>query len=138
MIIHLPLAKAAVAAAALASTLLLAPTSASAEQAPLIVYGDQNAVRTESVSFSSLALANKRDQRRLQRKVSAAVERVCLRNVGRAGLEDRDYYACEREAWKGASPQIAAAISRASALASSNLLNDGAPVGVSSIRISTR
>ena len=136
---YLPLPKAATFAAALAATVLLAPTSASAQQGPLFVYAEPDAVRTELVSFARLALADKRDQRRLQRKVGAAVARVCLRNVGHFGVQDRDYYACERNAWNAASPQIAAAISRATGMASNiGVLNNGTPIAVSAIRISAR
>ena len=131
---YLPSIKAATIAAALAATVLLAPSSASAEQGPVFVYAKPSAVRTELVSFARLALAKKRDQQRLQRKVGAAVERVCLRDIGRDGLQDRDYYACENAAWNAASPQIAAAISRASDMA----LNNGAPIAATAIRISAR
>ena len=136
---YLSLPKAATIAAALAATVLLAPSSASAQQAPVFVYAEPSAVRTELVSFAPLALAQKRDQQRLQRKVGAAVERVCLRDIGRDGLQNRDYYACEREAWNAATPQIAAAISRATAMASNiGVLNNGAPIAATAIRISAR
>lgn len=136
---YLPLAKAATIGAALAATVLLAPSSASAQQDPLFVYAEPSAVRTELVSFARLALAQKRDQQRLHRKVGAAVERVCLRDIGRDGLQDRNYYACESDAWKAASPQIAAAVSRATGLASNTgASNDGAPIAATAIRISAR
>ena len=136
---YLPSPKAATIAAALAATVLLAPSSASAQQAPVFVYAEPSAIRTELVSFARLALAQKRDQQRLQRKVGAAVERVCLRDIGRDGLQDRDYYVCESEAWNAASPQIAAAISRATAMASNiGALNNGAPIAATAIRISAR
>ena len=136
---YLPSSKAATIAAALAATVLLAPTSASAQQGPLFDYAEPSAIRTELVSFARLALTEKRDQQRLQRKVGAAVAQVCLRNVGHFGVEDRDYYACERSAWNAASPQIAAAISRATDMASNiGGLNNGTSIAVSAIRISAR
>ena len=129
---YLPSSKAATIAAALAATVLLAPSSASAQQDPVFVYAEPSAVRTELVSFARLDLAKQRDQQQLQRKVGAAVGRVCLRDIGRSGLQDRDYYACERNAWNAASPQIAAAVSRARNLA----LSGAAPIAATSIRIS--
>lgn len=126
---HLHSSKSATIIAAMA---LLVPSSASAQQDPLFVYGEQSAVRTELVSFARLALAKKSDQKRLQRQVGAAVERVCLRDIGRDGLQDRDYYACEDKAWEAATPQIAAAVSRASNLA----LSGSAPIAATAIRVS--
>lgn len=129
---YLPSSKAATIIATLAATALLVPASASAQRSPVFVYGEQSAVRTELVSFARLTLSKKSDQQRLQRKVSAAVERVCLRDIGRDGLQDREYYTCEDKAWEAASPQIAAAVARASNLA----LSGSAPIAVTAIRVS--
>ncbi len=123
MNVHFQLTKAATVVAALAATVLLAPSSASAEERPVTVYAEPTVIRTEQVSFARLDQSKQRDQKRLQRKVSAAVERVCLRDIGHPGLQVGDYYACENKAWDAASPQIARAIASASDLA----LN-GAPI----------
>ncbi len=131
MNVHFQLTKAATVVAALAATVLLAPSSASAEERPVTVYAEPTVIRTEQVSFARLDLSKQRDQKRLQRKVSAAVERVCLRDIGHPGLQVRDYYACENKAWDAASPQIARAIASASDLA----LN-GTPIAATAIRVS--
>ena len=86
---HLPIPKAATIAAALAATVLLAPSPASAEESPVTVYAEPTFIRTEMVSFARLDLSKQRDQKRLQRKVSAAVERVCLRDFGHPGPGSR-------------------------------------------------
>lgn len=132
MLCRFQFTKAAAIAAALAATVLLAPSSASAEESPVTIYAEPNALRTEMVSFARLDLAAERDRKRLQRKVGAAVERVCLRDIGRDGLQDRDFYACEDKAWDSASLQIASAVSRASNLA----LSGAAPIAATAIRVS--
>ncbi|MDP1908288.1 MAG: UrcA family protein [Hyphomicrobium sp.] len=88
-----------------------------AEDRPVCVYGEVASARTRLVSFARLDLATERDQKRLRHRVLAAVERVCLRDIGRDGLQDRGYYACESNTMSAASPQIAEAVSRASNLA---------------------
>ena len=125
--------KAAAVLSALAATLLLAPGAASAEDRPVFVYGEAANARTELVSFARLDLATERDQKRLRNRVLAAVERVCLRDIGRDGLQDRDYYACASNSMGAASSQIAAAVSRAS-----NLALGGAPIAATAIRVSAR
>jgi UrcA family protein len=101
---------------ALSAGMLAAPTAAIAQERPVIINADPN-VRTEHVSFASLDLAKPSDQKKLHFRVAGAVERVCLRDVGRDGLQDRGYFTCERNAWDGATPQIANAIARASEIA---------------------
>lgn len=132
MLRRFQITNAATIAAALAATVLLAPSSVSAEENPVTVYAEPSAVRSELVSFARLDLASQRDQKRLQRKVGAAVERVCLRDIGRDGLQDRDYYSCEDKAWDAASPQIAAAVSNAGNLA----LSGAVPIAATAIRVS--
>lgn len=132
MFSHSRILKAVTIAAALGATVLLAPSAASAQQRPVVVYAEPSATRTELVPFAHFDLATDRDQRRLQRKVSAAVARVCLRDIARNGLQDHDYYDCEGEAWIAASPQIAAAVAKASNMAA----NRGAPLALAGIRIS--
>lgn len=133
MSVHLNITKTAAVLSALAATVLLAPGAASAEDRPVFVYGEAANARTELVSFARLDLATERDQKRLRHRVLAAVERVCLRDIGRDGLQDRNYYACESNTMSAASPQIAEAVSRASGLALG-----GAPLTVTAIRVSAR
>lgn len=132
MSVHVHFTKAAAILSALAGTVLLAPSTASAEERPVFVYGEAANARTELVPFASLNLATARDQKRLRHRVGAAVERVCLRDIGRDGLQDGGYYACESNAWGAASPQIAAAVSKASDLA----LNGGSPIAATAIIVS--
>lgn len=134
MSVKFQLTKAAALVAALAVTAALAPSSASAQDRPVTIYGEAVNARTELVSFARLDLANARDQRRLKHRVGAAVERVCLREIGRDGLQDRDYYACEDKAWDEAAPQIAEAVSQSNNLA----LGDGLPLAATAIRVSAR
>ena len=103
--------------AALATTSIAVSAAASAQENPVLVQGDSANVRTERVGFAGLDLSQQRDQRRLGRKVGAAVERVCLRDTGRDGLQDRGYYSCADHARNGAAPQIADAVRRAGDIA---------------------
>lgn len=134
MSVKFQLTKAAAIVAALAATASLAPSSASAQDRPVTIYGEAVNARSELVSFARLDLANARDQRRLKHRVGAAVERVCLRDIGRDGLQDRGYYACEDKAWDEAAPQIAEAVSRSGNLA----VSGGAPFTATAIRVSAR
>ena len=134
MSVKFQLTKAAAIVAAFAATASQAPSSASAQDRPVTIYGEAVNARTELVSFARLDLANARDQRRLKHRVGAAVERVCLRDIGRDGLQDRGYYACEDKAWDEAAPQIAEAVSRSGNLA----LGGGLPFAVTAIRVSAR
>ena len=133
MFVH-QLVKGTATLAALAATAVLAPSTASAQERPVIIYGEPSIVRTELVPLAQLNLATARDQKRLKHKVRKAVDRVCLRETSRPGLQDLDFYACEDDAWEGAAPQIAAAIAKASALAA----NGAAPIAVTAIRVSAR
>lgn len=132
MLVQSRTASAAAFVAALAATTLLVSTSAYAQEGPVTIYGEALNARTELVSFAQLDLSKARDQRRLNGRVGAAVERVCLRDIGRDGLQDRDYYSCEAKAWDDASPQIASAIARSGDLALSGAAS------LTAIRISAR
>lgn len=117
MFVHFQSTRYATLLTALAAWLVIAPVAASAEERPVIVHADQANIRTERVAFASLDLAAARDQSRLRHRVGAAVERVCLRDIGRDGLQDRGYDRCASSAWDGAAPQIADAIAKAQQLA---------------------
>lgn len=134
MSVKFQLTKVAALVATLVSTAALAPLSASAQDRPVTIYGEAVNARTELVSFARLELADAGDQRRLKHRVGAAVERVCLREIGRDGLQDRAYYACEDQAWSEAAPQIAEAVSRSKDLA----LGGGAAIAATAIRVSAR
>lgn len=132
MSVQLNFTKAAAILTALAATVLLAPGAASAEDRPVFIYGEPANVRTELVSLAKLDLSKARDQKRLHLRVGAAVERVCLRDIGRDGLQDRAYDVCASNAWGRAAPQIAKAVSRTNDLA----MSGASPVATSAIRVS--
>jgi UrcA family protein len=92
---------------------LMITTSATAQNQPVVVYGqhDEN-FRTARVSYADLNLATRGGTRTLNLRVSGAVKRVCLYNEGEMGLRDRGYNDCSSGAWAGAKPQIARAIAR--------------------------
>lgn len=123
--------RAAIVVAAFAATAAVLPSSAVAQENPVTIYGETLNLRTELVPFAKLDLSNARDQRRLKNRVGAAIERVCLRDIGRDGLQDRTYYACQDRALNNAAPQIAQAIARSGRLASASF-------AATAIRVSTR
>ena len=130
MTLKLQSARAAIfVAAAIAGTVAFA-SSAIAQERPVTIYGEALNAQTERVSFAKLDLADARDLKRLKHRVGAAVERVCLRDVGRDGLQDRGFYACKSKAWNEVAPQIAQAVSRAS-----NIALGGAPLASTAIRV---
>jgi UrcA family protein len=99
-----------VIAALLSAMAFCQATPASAQEPPLVVYGEAINAQTERVAFADLDLASARGQARLHNRVGGAIERVCDLDVGRQGLQDRDYYRCADSAWGAAAPQIAEAV----------------------------
>ena len=106
---------AAVLSGVTASLLVASPASA-AQERQVVVYGEPENVRTERVTYADLDLANRRDQRKLNLRITGAVKRVCLFE-NRSGLQDFGYYNCADGAWDGARPQIAQAVQRATEIA---------------------
>ena len=106
----------AVTFAALLATGLV-PAAAKADDEPVIVKAEPDNVRTERVSFAALDLATAKGRKALQFRVSGAIQRVCLFDLGRDGLQDRGYYSCEAAAQERAAPQIEAAVAAAERLA---------------------
>jgi UrcA family protein len=113
-----------VRAAALLTIAATAPVMAA--EKPVIVQADISNFRVERVSYAGLDLANARHLKTLNFRVAGAVERVCQRDFGRDGLQDRGYYKCENNAWENARPQIDNAIARASSFAMSGQQTAGA------------
>jgi UrcA family protein len=100
------------------ASLALAAPSFAAQEKPVVVYAEpQEGVRSERVSYADLNLAERRDQRKLNARVAGAVQRVCLFETGRTGLQTRAYYRCADGAWDDANPQIARAVTRATEIA---------------------
>jgi UrcA family protein len=104
-------------ACALAASLLFAAPVAAAQERPVVVYGDPDSVRIERVRFADLDLDTVTGRNRLHHRVGAAVDRVCLLELGRDGLQLPGYYDCATGAWGDAVPKIAQAIERSKELA---------------------
>ena len=99
-----------VTAALLSGMTLCYASPASAQNPPVVVYGEAINADVERVAFADLDLASARDQGRLHNRVGGAIERVCQIDLGRDGLQDRGFYSCSNAAWGAAAPQIAEAI----------------------------
>lgn len=123
-------------AAVVTSTTLLSSTAA-AQTEPVVVTAQRQADEpTEIVSHRDLRLTLAGDQRRLNRRVEAAVKNVCGYNdvaAARSVTTYSKYYACHGVAWNGARPQIAAALARAS-----DRLAGGSDVASGTILVSAR
>ena len=88
---------------------------ASAQQGVIVIQSVPPAyMNIERVPYGDLNLLTRAGQDSLHRRVSRAVERVCLYDNGRwYGLGEPDYNHCTWGAWNGARPQMAGAIYRA-------------------------
>ncbi len=84
---------------------------------PVVVYGAPAHVETVEVRFGDLDLTQSRHEKQLNRRVAAAVRKVCDYDHG-PGVRRADYLRCADGAWDDAAPQIAAAVERARQLAS--------------------
>lgn len=100
-----------------AASLLVAGPALAGQQGPVVVYAEPHNVRIERVTYADLDLADRSDQKKLNRRVAGAVKRVCLFENSRSGLQDFGYYGCAGDAWEGAKPQIAQAVQRAKDIA---------------------
>ncbi len=105
---------------------------ASAGEKPVIVRADTHDLRVERISHASLNLTDARDLKSLNFRVAGAAQRVCQRDFGRDGLQDRGYYACEGRALSSAKSQIDEAVANAQRLA----LNGLSPVAAIAITVS--
>ena len=118
------------------ASLGVAAPSLAAQDRVVVYAGPQEGVRTERVHYADLNLAERRDQRKLNLRVAGAVQRVCLFENGRPGLQDRGYYHCAGDAWDGANPQIAQAVARAREIALTG--HSAIPATAIAIRIAGR
>jgi UrcA family protein len=124
---------AAVLSGVTASLMIAAP--ANAQRGPVVVYGHGNQdVRTERVSYADLNLATQPGERKLFRRVSDAVKRVCLYRDGTIGLQSNGYTICADGAWDSANPQIAQAVQRAKDIA----MTGKSSIAAAAITISVR
>jgi UrcA family protein len=109
---------AAVLSGVTASLLISSAAFAAGQEKPVVVYGEpQENTRTEHVSYADLDLSQRKDEKKLNLRVTGAVKRVCLFENSRMGLQDNGYYNCADDAWSQARPQIAQAVDRARQLA---------------------
>ena len=109
---------AAVLSGVTASLLISSAAFAAVQEKPVVVYGEpQENTRTEHVSYADLDLNQRKDEKKLNLRVTGAVKRVCLFENSRIGLQDNGYYNCADDAWGQARPQIAQAVERAKQLA---------------------
>lgn len=100
-------AAAAITTAALGVTL----SPAAFGKTPIEVTGEKLDERTRIVSYADLNLASEAGERTLDRRVRGAVRYVCS-DLKAAHVWHR-YQACRTFAWRGATPQMEQAISRA-------------------------
>jgi len=101
-----------------ASLLFAVSANAASQDNPVVVKAEPlEGVRSERVPYADLNLAQRRDVYRLRQRVGSAVKRVCLFEDGRSALLDTGYARCSNEAWDGADPQIALAVTRAKEIA---------------------
>ena len=98
-----------------AASLFIASSASATE--PVVVYGAPAETETIEVRFDDLDLARSRHEQRLNRRVAAAVRKVCDNGNG-PGVRSLDYLRCADGAWDDAAPQIAMAVDRARQLAS--------------------
>ena len=110
----------AAAAAGVVASLALggAPAMAQDSSAQIIVQGPAANVRGERVPYYDLNLATRAGEQTLYRRVSNAVERVCLHDEGRwYGMGEPDFITCTERSWRSARPQMIGAVYRARQLA---------------------
>jgi UrcA family protein len=98
------------------ASLLVGATTTQAQNRPVVVYGEPQQANTERVPYGDLDLAVSADRRALYSRVGSAVRNVC--NFDAIGIA-ADYRTCAGLAWKGARPQIDAALARSDQLAAS-------------------
>ncbi len=100
-------------AAILAASAVLSSVPATAQDS-VIIQGEPQPLRSVRVTYANLDLTTPSGVKALHQRVGGAVERVCLREIGRDGLQVAAYYACASDAWQRARPRINEVISNAS------------------------
>ena len=102
----------ALAAGSAAAIFLTSP--AAAQESPIVVTGPGSSMHIERVPVHDLNLATRAGAQTLYRRVSNAVERVCLVDEGRwYGMTQPDFVTCTEGAWRGARPQMTGMLYRA-------------------------
>ena len=101
-----------------AASIVFLSSPATAQESPIVVTGPGSAMHIERVPVQDLNLASREGERTLYRRVSNAVERVCLHDEGRwYGMTQPDFVTCTEGAWRGARPQMVGMLYRARQLA---------------------
>ena len=111
------LAKSAIVAFSLATSIAGSASSASAQGSPYVVYGQRPGTKLQLVSYRDLNLVYPAHQAVLNQRVGHAVRHVCSFDDGYIPIMDNDYKVCRNDAWGAARPQISNAINRAYYLA---------------------
>ena len=107
---------AAVAGGLAASLFLSSPVGA--QESPIVVQGPGSDRHIERVPVHDLNLASREGAQTLYRRVSNAVENVCLHDQGRwYGMTQPDFITCTEGAWRGARPQMIGMLDRARRMA---------------------
>ncbi len=118
--------------AAIATTIAIsaaaAPTSAQAR--PITVVATEERVPVRFVSYRDLKLAESADEQILVDRVRHAARDVCRESVPYNASNAILNLSCRSEAWQGARPQIARAVTRAREIAA-NGFSAIAPVAIS-------
>lgn len=101
-----------------AASVIFLSSPATAQESPIVVTAPGAATNIERVPVHDLNLASRQGERTMYRRVSNAVERVCLHDKGSwYGMTKPDFITCTEGAWRGARPQMVGMVYRARQLA---------------------
>jgi UrcA family protein len=118
------------AACAVTFAVFSATAPAMAKSQPIVVTAVPEDVPVRFVSYSDLNLARAADEKMLVRRVRSATYDVCTESVPDGTAVTSAFLACRTHAWRGASPQIERAVTRAREIAA-NGWSAIAPVAIS-------
>lgn len=114
--------------AAVTATFGFAAVQSAAAQGQVVVYGEPEPAATRHVSYVDLDLATNNGERKLIRRVRAAVNQVCAEELGPSAI----HYvrtSCRNLTWDETEPQLGRAMSRARQRAAIN----GSPIAATAI-----
>ena len=101
------------AACAVTFVVFSATAPAMAKQQPIVVTATTGDVPVRYVSYRDLDLTSAKDEKLLVRRVRNATYDVCTESVPDGTAINSAFLACRTHAWRGASPQIDRAVTRA-------------------------
>ena len=119
-----------IAAIATTLTIFVATAPAGAQERPITVTATEERVPVRYVSYRDLNLARTEDEQILVGRVRHAARDVCRESVPFNSANFGLNLSCRSEAWLGARPQIALAVTRAREIAA-NGFSAIAPVAIS-------